>query len=62
MAKGYSKYWASRPAVEGAVEGGDPDAAESATAAPAVPEGGPDVSVVTVVKGPEPGELPLSVS
>lgn len=63
VAKGYSRYWASRPPVEAEVEGdqdGDPDAVESATAvakAPPVPEGGPDVTVVTVVKGPEPGKL-----
>lgn len=64
VAKGYSRYWAFRPPVEGGVEGGqdgvpDQDAAESATAvaqAPPVPEGGPDVTVVTVVKGPEPGK------
>lgn len=65
VAKGYSKYWASKPAVQGAVEGveeGDPDAVESATVTPPVPEGGPDVTVVTVVKGPEPGELLLCAS
>lgn len=69
MAKGYSRYWAFRPPVEGAVEegeegeeGGDADAAESARALPPVPEGGPDVTVVTVVKGPEPGDVLTSAT
>lgn len=66
VAKGYSRYWAFRPPVEGAAEegeeGGDPDAAESARALPPVPEGGPDVTVVTVVKGPEPGDVLTSAT
>eukprot|EP00904_Undaria_pinnatifida_P000379 jgi/Undpi1/10341/HiC_scaffold_29.g12791.m1 len=55
VAKGYSKYWVrKRPAVEeGVAEEGV--AEESAMVAPPVPEGGPDVTVVTRVKGPEPG-------
>lgn len=62
VAKGYSKYWVrKRPAVEeGVAEEGV--AEESAMVAPPVPEGGPDVTVVTRVKGPEPGKSQISVS
>lgn len=52
VAKGYSNAEAASPAVGG----GDPAAVESAMATPEVPAGEPDMTVVTRVKGPEPGE------
>lgn len=38
----------------------DPAAIESATAAPSSPIGEPDMTIVTRVKGPEPGTAPNS--
>lgn len=54
VAKGYSNATAALPAP---AEGGDLSSAEAGSTESSGPVGEPDMSIVTKVKGPEPGEF-----